>query len=108
MANSSEDLQLQALQDDFAAGRRTPLDTLRRAHARARESAHTHAWITLLDWERIESQLQKADERRAAGQDLPLYGVPFAVKDNIDVEGVRTTAACPGSARTAMATATST
>jgi len=105
MANSSEDLQLQSLQDDFAGGRRTPLDTLRRAHARARESQHTHAWITLLDWERIEAQLRHADERRAAGQDQPLYGVPFAVKDNIDVAGVPTTAACPGYARVPAASA---
>ena len=105
MANSSEDLQLQALQDDFAAGRRTPLDTLRRAHARARESQQTHAWITLLDWERIESQLRRADERRAAGHDQPLYGVPFAVKDNIDLAGVPTTAACPSYARSPTASA---
>jgi allophanate hydrolase len=95
MTNSSEDLQLQALQDDYAAGRRSLLDTLRRAHARARAAQPTHAWITLLDWERIEAQLRQADERRAAGQDQPLYGVPFAVKDNIDVGGVPTTAACP-------------
>jgi allophanate hydrolase len=29
---------------------------------------------------------------------LPLYAVPFVVKDNIDVAGVATTAACPGAA----------
>jgi aspartyl-tRNA(Asn)/glutamyl-tRNA(Gln) amidotransferase subunit A len=36
---------------------------------------------------------RRADERRAAGEDLPLAGMPIAVKDNIDVAGVRTTVA---------------
>ena len=35
------------------------------------------------------------EARRAAGEPLPLYGVPFGVKDNIDVAGMPTTAACP-------------
>ncbi|MCJ2007726.1 allophanate hydrolase [Methylobacterium sp. J-092] len=35
----------------------------------------------------------------------PLWGIPFAVKDNVDVAGMATTAACPGFAYTATETA---
>ena len=40
----------------------------------------------------------RAEARELAGRDvseLPLYGVPVAVKDNVDVAGLSTTAACP-------------
>ncbi|MNR80587.1 Allophanate hydrolase [compost metagenome] len=56
------------------------------------------AWITLIDQPYLAAQLEALAAKRAAQPDLtnlPLYGVPFAAKDNIDVAGIRTTAACP-------------
>ena len=43
----------------------------------------------------IEDALRRAEAVEAKGGDLPLAGLVFAVKDNIDVAGMPTTAACP-------------
>ena len=50
------------------------------------------AWILRCDEDFIQAQVAALPTRSAA---LPLWGVPFAVKDNIDVAGLPTTAACP-------------
>src|SRR4051794_31629503 len=94
------DLQLQSLLDVYASGRLTPAQVLRHVHGRARETLDKNIWITLLEWEAIAAQLAVVEERRAAGALLPLYGVPFAIKDNIDLSDVPTTAACPSYATT--------
>ncbi|NDL63797.1 allophanate hydrolase [Acerihabitans arboris] len=63
------------------------------------------AWLYLPDEALLELQLAELGERvAAAGGDpraLPLYGIPFAVKDNIDVGGWPTSAACPAFIRQA-------
>ena len=51
-----------------------------------------HAWIEIADEAQLQAQFDALAEKPSA--DLPLYGVPFAVKDNIDVAGFHTTAAC--------------
>lgn len=53
------------------------------------------AWISIATPELIRAQWQALEAFEALGELLPLYGVPFAVKDNIDVVGFSTTAACP-------------
>ena len=51
-----------------------------------------HAWIEIANEAQLQAQFDALAEQSPA--DLPLYGVPFAVKDNIDVAGFHTTAAC--------------
>lgn len=55
------------------------------------------AWISIASGAQLKAQvLQLEALQHAQGRErLPLYGIPFAVKDNIDVEGFVTTAACP-------------
>src|SRR6476660_8023105 len=63
-------------------------------------------WITRLKTDDVIEQLRQADQRRAAGLAQPLFGIPFAVKDNIDVANYPTTAACPDFAYTPSESAT--
>lgn len=68
------------------------------------------AWISRVSAEQLDAQLDALQALlNAAGGDrskLPLYGVPFAIKDNIDAAGWPTTAGCPTFAYAAQADAT--
>ncbi|MEO1729815.1 MAG: allophanate hydrolase [Pseudomonadota bacterium] len=59
------------------------------------DAVQPQVWISRAAPEAILEAARKVDARVGAGEVLPLAGVPFAVKDNIDVAGLDTTAACP-------------
>jgi len=57
-------------------------------------------WITLRSSEDVLAEAASIDAAVAQGADLPLAGLVLAVKNNVDVAGIPTTAACPGFAYT--------
>ncbi|HEY1723357.1 MAG TPA: allophanate hydrolase [Magnetospirillaceae bacterium] len=97
-------LTLSALAAAYDAGTK-PADVIAACHANIAEDTGTAVWLTKVSLDQALAKLDAATRRRAAGEKLPLYGVPFAVKDNIDVAGLPTTAACPAFARTPSASA---
>ncbi|MDO9623776.1 MAG: allophanate hydrolase [Pseudomonas sp.] len=99
------DLRLDAVKAAYQAGSTTP----RQLIAALREQAAAlnpefNLFIHLLTTQELEPYLAALDGKSVA--ELPLYGVPFAIKDNIDLAGVPTTAACPAFAYTPEQSAT--
>ncbi len=79
--------------DAYRSGRAEPEDIIKRSYERIRAHDDPAIFITLRDEADL---LAEARELAKAGNAaLPLFGIPVAIKDNIDVKGLPTTAACP-------------
>jgi allophanate hydrolase len=74
-------------------GAASPAQTVARSFARIRDHNDPAVFISLRDEKQALAEAGALAAKDAAR--LPLYGVPVAVKDNIDVAGLPTTAACP-------------
>lgn len=65
------------------------------ARLTAYDAHQPQIWISRAEPAALRAAAAAIDARVAAGERLPLAGVPYAAKDNIDVAGLETTAACP-------------
>jgi allophanate hydrolase len=79
-------------------------DTL--ARLAAYDAHQPQLWISRADPGALRAGAEAIDARVAGGERLPLAGVPYAAKDNIDVLGLETTAACPAFAYQPVRSAT--
>jgi allophanate hydrolase len=77
----------------YRSGAADPATIIARTYARIRALNDSAIFISLLDENDALAEARKLAE--LGRTDLPLYGIPVGIKDNIDAVGLPTTAACP-------------
>ncbi|OEC35676.1 allophanate hydrolase [Pseudomonas cuatrocienegasensis] len=99
------DLRLGALKTAYSNGNLSPRQLIAALRDKAAAlNPEFNLFIHLLTEAELEPYLAALDGKSPA--ELPLFGVPFAIKDNIDLAGIPTTAACPAFAYTPTQSAT--
>ena len=97
-------MDIASLHAAYASGSLTPEAVINSIYDRIEAEGQRPVWISLVSREQALDRVSKLHALDRAK--FPLYGIPFAVKDNIDVAGMETTAACPEYARTPAESAT--
>lgn len=85
----------QGTRESVAGNSSAPLEAIDTAYRRIESEGYRNCWIHVRPHDEAREECRKLMARATAGEHLPLLGVPFGVKDNIDVKGMPTTAACP-------------
>ena len=85
-------LQISCLLKDYEAGEITVGEVIKYCLKQA-DKLDDAVWIRRLTFEELEGYLQDLENESPATK--PLYGIPFVIKDNIDLKGIPTTAGCP-------------
>ncbi|WP_394183868.1 allophanate hydrolase [Marinomonas posidonica] len=97
------DMGFDALRDAYKTGQLTPESLMKDIRSRAAQFDSYNIWIHLLS--EAEQATWLNDLKNKDLDTHPLWGIPFAIKDNIDLAGIPTTAACPEFAYTPTDTA---
>lgn len=91
-------LTIHMLQAAYRSGEKTVRDVVRDIFLKISEDNDPAVFIHSLSADELEPYLNRIESIDI--ENLPLYGIPFVIKDNIDLAGVPTTAACPDYAYT--------
>lgn len=97
-------LDIATLRRLYRSGALTPLTLVEGLLARMHGEDSHRVWISRLDVDTLRDYARKLEGRGI--DSLPLYGIPFVIKDNINLAGLPTTAGCPEFAYTPSRSAT--
>lgn len=99
-----DSLLISYLRENYRSGKLTPASVTEALLEQSPANDAHHVWITRLSRDQVMAYVTALEGRTP--EELPLYGIPFVIKDNIDLAGVPTTAACPSFAYTPTRSAT--
>lgn len=97
-------LDFHSLGEAYKQRATTPVAVIREIYRRIRSRGQDYVWTHIAAEEAVIAQAEALMTRDQ--KTLPLYGLPFCVKDNIHVAGMPTTASCPAYSHYPDATAT--
>jgi allophanate hydrolase len=86
-------LNITHLQTEYRSNRLTPTQLVKQLDALIHQEDDHYIWIRRLSL--AEMMVYAKNLEGKSPDSLPLFGIPFAIKDNIDLAGIPTTAACP-------------
>lgn len=86
-------LNIKDLKAKYLSGETTVKEVVSSIFSKIEQTRDYNIWIYTFNEEELSPYLKNLENKNP--KDLPLYGIPFAIKDNIDLVGIPTTAACP-------------
>jgi allophanate hydrolase len=88
-------LDFRRLRAAYRNGATTPEKVVEEVLARIESAGDDHVWISRTNPAALRNRGRELTQMTSDQSSLPLYGLPFAVKDSLDVAGFPTTLACP-------------
>ncbi|MBI5108365.1 MAG: allophanate hydrolase [Rhodocyclales bacterium] len=99
-----ESLTVASLRESYRRNEISPVQVAQQLLDRIKADCPTEVFITLVDAERLLARARQLAEQLQCDPAVldrqALFGIPYAIKDNIDVAGMPTTCACPAFAYT--------